>query len=436
MALVHFVRKRGHRAQNGITHGRLLVGYRKRDYRRAWYEPDDIEREDDTVPEYEDRGKGILLFKCDSAHGGIDPDEPKLGEIDWLPHYDPASFASKVARERELMQRQFLWKAWQYCAASTEAKVLELEEKFHDPAYRRWDSWMEEARKGKKKAGKRKRKTREERREFVRAAGMNPDQVEINSDDSDDSGYEDDEEVLDRATPSPHRNRAGGEGSHSARRKNRKRKASVSGGDRPAPTAKKSRIDPFMNGAAGDTSRAGTPFSRQASPEVLGRKSAFDVDDEDNDNDSGNDDKSVGDNRPHSSTPHISPKPRTSAGSRAPSEMHTPRTSPGPHDDDGFAGDLVTGRPLPLAPNNDGGAAAALPTPSSTEPQAPRNKASAEVATGVLQPFSQWGQDQNHGKPPARHNQPPGSDSNDSLFTSPKLGPRDGGSASDLREDI
>lgn len=99
-----------------------------------------------------DREYDFSLFQYRA--GEEQPREPLPAEVGWLPHFDPALCevrGNNTKSQREKLQKQFLSDAYIFLAARDPKHIKDLEKKLHNPEFRRWQSWFEEAKKFKKK---------------------------------------------------------------------------------------------------------------------------------------------------------------------------------------------------------------------------------------------------------------------------------------------
>lgn len=170
-----------------FTNKRLHVGHRYRDWADVWYEP---------IGEPDDEGN-VEFGLFTHPRGGPKRREPMDGEVAWNPYYDHANSESKKFAEKKRIQKQFLHDAYEYLAEGDPDKVQYLEEKHNneDGDFVRWNSWFKHARKY-KKVKMRTRVTRKKRRlATAKEAGIGEDDIEVNSDTSDDSAYDSEEEA-------------------------------------------------------------------------------------------------------------------------------------------------------------------------------------------------------------------------------------------------
>jgi len=222
-----------------FTRNRLLVGYSDTDWSPVWYESDLRTKNDEDETE-------VLLYA--KATGVAQKREPMPGEIQWLPHFDPASFRSKKPAERERMHKRTLTDIYEYLVETDEGKVRALEKAFVRPGDSRWQTLFAQAKKFKKIWFKRRQPRRQHRVILARAAGATDAEIEayVNSDSSD-SAYESGDEVERRSAAT------------AAKKTSNKRKQGGNG-PRSAASAKSSRLSqnrsslfepPYMSGGLG-----------------------------------------------------------------------------------------------------------------------------------------------------------------------------------------
>ncbi|EMC92056.1 hypothetical protein BAUCODRAFT_274890 [Baudoinia panamericana UAMH 10762] len=179
---------------NPEAKGRLCVGYRSRDWTPVWYEPIIATGEDGEDIVQADNTAEVALFTGSTDTGAGDEFRgPMLGEVQWLPHYDPAKCESKSAKEREDMQKQFLYDCHMYLRETDGERVREMETEtaprgLKNEQWPKWRSWFEEAKKWKRKMMARRAATRRVREKRARAGKG---ELEYDSELSeDDSAYE------------------------------------------------------------------------------------------------------------------------------------------------------------------------------------------------------------------------------------------------------
>ena len=78
---------------------------------------------------------------------------PVQGEVIWVPHFDLKSFEANDKRSKDHLHRWFWYRCWQYLAAKNDADAMEAlnENQFAGINYRRWDTWVIEATRWRKK---------------------------------------------------------------------------------------------------------------------------------------------------------------------------------------------------------------------------------------------------------------------------------------------
>lgn len=133
-----------------FSRGRMLVGWRTRDWSKVFYE---------RIGEPDEDGAAELGLFC-YPRGSPGRREPMEGEVKWLPHYDVANSESSTKRERIEMQKQFLTDAHRYLNTGDQASLTALEEELNQPGFSRWNSWFDEAKKWKRKNVRTRRKRR------------------------------------------------------------------------------------------------------------------------------------------------------------------------------------------------------------------------------------------------------------------------------------
>ena len=109
----------------------------------------DVEDSDSEVKQNADGEYDFDLYQFKT--GGKEPREPMVGEVVWHTHFDPSRCESSKKNEREKMQKQFLSDAYHYLAARDRKLIKRLERELHQPAFRRWQSWFEIAKKYKRR---------------------------------------------------------------------------------------------------------------------------------------------------------------------------------------------------------------------------------------------------------------------------------------------
>ena len=178
---------------------RLHVGMRRRDWTDVWYEPimSAWSDADGSVP--------MALF---SNVKGMESREPMDGEVYWHAHFDIANCESKSRRERDLMQRRFMYDAYRYCIEKDPEKVAALELDLDEPGFMRWQSWFCHAKIWKKKQLRdlKANELRKQRKREMQAQmqGIPIDEVELSSDSDLDSAFESaDERPVSKAMNSP-----------------------------------------------------------------------------------------------------------------------------------------------------------------------------------------------------------------------------------------
>jgi hypothetical protein len=127
--------------------------------------------------------------------GGIGFRDPMEGEVCWWPHFSIKECEADTKRERQRMQKQFLFDAWRYCNERDELAIRELEEAMWEPDWPRWECWFKLARKWKRQQLKdimRRRTAHAARVTQLRNQGATDVQIDLELED--DSTYETDME--------------------------------------------------------------------------------------------------------------------------------------------------------------------------------------------------------------------------------------------------
>jgi hypothetical protein len=131
-----------------VSHGRLLVGYRKSDWQEIFYEP-----ESSHITATHGVTPPAPMF-CYSATADLEANKnPYAEEINWLPQYDPTNFEAQ-AKAQKIMQYFFLFRCWQYMEGATAQQLAQNQ--FDRPNYVRWQTWKKaaDAKKKRTKSGK------------------------------------------------------------------------------------------------------------------------------------------------------------------------------------------------------------------------------------------------------------------------------------------
>lgn len=164
----------------------MYVGYRMRDWRIVSYQPENGEVDvdaDGTVPS--------LYF---TAPGDEEERPPMENEIMFFPHFALENCGSKSKKERQRLQMQFMASAHAYLALEFDSieALKEYEKTVEDLKWRRWQSWLDEHKKWKRRTVKDKISRRERKAKLVREmqqAGVPEEEID-RSLESDDSGCE------------------------------------------------------------------------------------------------------------------------------------------------------------------------------------------------------------------------------------------------------
>lgn len=257
--------------KKNASFGRLHVGYRASHWTKVWYQPaPEAEVDDDGTVE-------IGLFKLST--GGATRREPMMGEVVWLPHFELKVFKSTKNAEKERLQMQYLYDAWRYLNEPDPHQVLQLEQELDDPFNRQWQSWFEDAKKWKSSKLRRRSKRRTARTVAVRSAGIDLDNVEVNSDTSEDSAYESEEDLFVRDKEpigppgSTGKRKAGGNGGGPPNKKS-PNKSKSSPGDKAKPRGRASDQDVPISGGLGDMrDRGGLGGEKHLGGSLFGRLS-------------------------------------------------------------------------------------------------------------------------------------------------------------------
>ncbi|KAK3671318.1 hypothetical protein LTR78_008778 [Recurvomyces mirabilis] len=412
---IDFSRRKGRstRDASNSSPGRLCVGWRIADWTKIYYEPIIKDNEGDAIDPNDDEEPEMGLY----CHGSGCPQkrEPLDSEIFWHAHFDLANQPSKAKKHKGVLQKRFLYDAWRYCAETDLARIEEMEITFHRPLSRHWQSWFDMAEKWKKTDSKRRAANRKKKMDIVRQSDIDPKDVDINSDDSDDSGFEDDDDMPGAFAgpmgppPRPSRDGAGS-----------KRKGSTAASSREGPATKYLRANPMMTGAGrrARNSRAGSTFS-DGSKSVLRRLPKSRIIDSDNEDDAPSVMSNVWEDQ-HPSLPlRDGTRPLSRSSRHSSRVIHSPGRANSADNDDNEGDDLAdtTAAPRsgPRISSGEGGAAADLPlTPPSTSAYNQRTTSrrttksptqrrissrhasvhrESEDPSGELKPFHQWAPD-------------------------------------------
>lgn len=177
-----------------FTHGRLHVGYRKKDWSDVWTEPAKNEEGKQDIYMNEEGEPEIMLYRFTLGKAGC-KEELMDGEVKWHPLFDDANCESSKRIARHRMQKQFLTDAYKYLAEKDPERVRALEEDLDQPGFSRWQTWFKEAKKFKKTQMRQRDNRRQTRVQQATEAGATEFEIrkQVSSDTSD-SAYESDEE--------------------------------------------------------------------------------------------------------------------------------------------------------------------------------------------------------------------------------------------------
>ena len=103
-----------------VFRNRMVVGLRKEEWTKVFYEPISAPAELRTP----DLAPDVGLYS--RSHGEATENEPLFGEVAWEPLLNHAYFGSSVMYERKHLQRKILWDAWRYLVAQDPADVAEI----------------------------------------------------------------------------------------------------------------------------------------------------------------------------------------------------------------------------------------------------------------------------------------------------------------------
>ncbi|GAB7327292.1 hypothetical protein MBLNU13_g11175t1 [Cladosporium sp. NU13] len=103
-----------------IVRNRMVVGLRKEEWTKVFYEPISALAELRTP----DLAPDVGLYS--HSRGEATENEPLFGEVAWEPLLNHAYFGSSVIAERKHLQRKILWDAWRYLVAQDPADVAEI----------------------------------------------------------------------------------------------------------------------------------------------------------------------------------------------------------------------------------------------------------------------------------------------------------------------
>jgi hypothetical protein len=171
-----------------FLHDRMVVGLRKEEWTKVFYEPLEIPG-DITTPNL---APGIALYS--HSRGEATDDEPMFGETAWEPLLNHEYFASAMKPERCLLQRKILYDAWRYLMAKEPAQIAVIKRQLQGS--HRQTKLLEEldkARKARSNSVKQK-KQRKAKKARLSDPNIPAKSIEISDDDDEDSGFDDDDE--------------------------------------------------------------------------------------------------------------------------------------------------------------------------------------------------------------------------------------------------
>lgn len=103
-----------------IVHDRMVVGSRKEEWTKVFYEPISAS-EDLRTP---DLTPNVGLYS--HSRGEATENEPLFGEVAWEPLLNHEYFGSSIIAERKHLQKKILWDAWRYLVAQNPADIAEI----------------------------------------------------------------------------------------------------------------------------------------------------------------------------------------------------------------------------------------------------------------------------------------------------------------------
>lgn len=207
--------------------------------------------------EVEDGGSPVLLFR--SPRGSAGSDEPSEGEVAWHPYFDPSNCESKKKPEWVPMHKKLLADCHEYLREKDPEQVKQMDVDLDQPSWPKWNTLFKLMKKLKKEQMRRRQSTRKRRTAVARQGGVLDQDIDINSDTSEDSAYESQEEAVRKplwSAASPRSANAVGKRKVSHQRTN--------GVKHNPKKAKPSASDSLMRRAAGAN-------GADRSPSVLGR---------------------------------------------------------------------------------------------------------------------------------------------------------------------
>lgn len=105
-----------------IFRDRMVVGLRKEEWTKVFYEPISTLEELRTP----DLAPDVGLYS--RSHGQATDNERMFGEVAWEPLLNHAYFGSSAIAEKRLLQKKILYDAWRYLAAQNPADVADIRE--------------------------------------------------------------------------------------------------------------------------------------------------------------------------------------------------------------------------------------------------------------------------------------------------------------------
>jgi hypothetical protein len=175
-----------------IVRDRMVVGLRKEEWTKVFYEPISAPEELRTP----DLAPDVGLYS--RSHGQPTDNEPMFGEVAWEPLLNHAYFGSSAIGERRLLQKKILYDAWRYLVAQNSADVAHIREQLQGSHRQR--VLLKELNKARKaRTNSIKQKEQRRARKAQRLGPNAPAQsIEVSDDDSGlGSDTEDDEEDID-----------------------------------------------------------------------------------------------------------------------------------------------------------------------------------------------------------------------------------------------
>jgi len=172
-----------------IVRDRMVVGLRKEEWTKVFYEPISAPEELRTP----DLAPDVGLYS--RSRGQATDNEPMFGEVAWEPLLNHAYFGSSVIGERRLLQKKILYDAWRYLVAQNPRDVALIREQLQGSHRQRvLLKELDKARKARTNSIKQKEQRRARKAQRL-GSNVPAQSIEVSDDDSGlGSDTEDDEE--------------------------------------------------------------------------------------------------------------------------------------------------------------------------------------------------------------------------------------------------